>query len=470
MLRLMVLLRNFFGLLFVIAFTSPIYAGINSDLTNFFNKLGFDSNITAPSAYQGQEAGYYTGGSIFARNAVRDLQIAQIDLPSYRSGCGGIDLFAGGFSFINADQLVAMFKNILNNAKGYAFTLAMEAATPQIANVMKYLQDMANRINSMNVNSCETAAGLVGALWPRTQSAQRRVCEDIGTASPKGFFDDYAAAKQGCGSGGEFNSTINKASSGQKNMVLQEGNIAWIAIQQNGFLQSDPELAELFMSLSGSIIIHKNGNGDDATNVFSLIPSLAANEQLLKALLHGGQATIYRCDESTKCLSPHTTPITIDESRSLNAQVKAILQDIAQKIHDDTALTKTEIGLLQSTRLPVYKMLNVQAAFYQDPNILDVTSYSDIIALDVLFQYLNENLDIIKASSGSLQYPEDIMHKFIASLDLARDAARAEQKSAYSQITITTQLIQQTQMIEQMLAGQLSSQLSQTLSWARGMH
>ena len=70
--------------------------------------------------------------------------------PGYRSGCGGIDLFSGGFSFINSDQLVGLLKNVMNNAKGYAFTLALEAATPQLANVIKYLQEQAAKINAMN--------------------------------------------------------------------------------------------------------------------------------------------------------------------------------------------------------------------------------------------------------------------------------------------------------------------------------
>ncbi len=157
-----------------ISFNAPSYADINGDLNSFFNSLGFDSSISTPSAYMGQEAGYYTGGSLFARSSVRDVQLMQLDMPSWRSGCGGIDIFAGGFSFIGKDQLVQLFKNIMNNATSYAFTLAMETATPQLTNVMKYLQNAVNEINKLNVNSCETAVGLVGSVWPRSQEASRR--------------------------------------------------------------------------------------------------------------------------------------------------------------------------------------------------------------------------------------------------------------------------------------------------------
>ena len=235
--------------------TRLVMADINQNLTSYFNGLGFSSNVTSPHAYLGQEAGYYTGGSVFARNQVRDVQIATVDLPSYRAGCGGIDLFMGGFSFINDDQFIAMMKNILNNAKGYAFNLALESATPEIANTMKYIHDVSNKINQTNINSCESAASLVGGMWPKTDVAQQQVCESIGTST--NVFSDWAAARQGCGVGGQRSQVLSNASKDNrfKDLVLIQGNLAWKALHQQAFLQSDPALAELFMSLSGTVIL-----------------------------------------------------------------------------------------------------------------------------------------------------------------------------------------------------------------------
>lgn len=444
-------------------------AGVNSDLNSYFDDLGFQTNVTNPSAYNGQTAGYYSGGSVFTRDAVRDVQIAQIDLPSYRAGCGGIDMFTGGFSFVNSDQLVAVSKNIMNNAVGYAFNLTMETATPEIANTMKYIQDVANKVNQASMNSCETAAGLVGSVWPKTQQAQKDVCASIGTG--QGIFDDWASARQGCGAGGEASSTMAGANGAFKNLVLDNGNLAWKAIQQNSFLQNDTELAQLFLSLSGSVILRKNGTGDDATNTFTLLPSLADNDSLLKGLLHGGQVSLYKCDttDSDGCLSPTVTSLTISDSSSLQGQVNALLNDMVSKIYTDEKLTSAEIGLLQSTRIPVYKMLNVQSAFYQDKSILDVSEYSDVIATDILIQYLTESLNVVKVSGGTLQYPPEVMKQFEDGIDKARARVQAIQKTAYSQISMSNQLIQQTQTIEQMLAGQLSTQLGNTLSWAKGL-
>ena len=285
-------------------------ANVNSDLNNFFNDLGFSDNTTAPNAYSGQEAGYYSGGSLFARDSVRDVQIAQVQLPSFRSGCGGIDLFTGGFSFINSQQLVDLMNNIINNSMGYAFNLASESVTPEIANVMKYINTLANTINNANINSCETAAGLVGTVWPKTHEAQQQVCQDIGTS--QGIFTDWADARQGCSTGGDMTKTLNGAQNNPnyQSMLLTSGNIAWKALQKNSFLSSDPELAELLMSLSGTIIL-QGGSSDDASHQFKVLSSLAADNQLLKTLLHGGSAKVYVCDtQSCRRLfkSHHSNP------------------------------------------------------------------------------------------------------------------------------------------------------------------
>jgi conjugative transfer pilus assembly protein TraH len=451
--------------------TRLVFADINQDLTNYFNGLGFSSNVTSPHAYLGQEAGYYTGGSVFARNQVRDVQIATVDLPSYRAGCGGIDLFMGGFSFINDDQFIAMMKNILNNAKGYAFNLALESATPEIANTMKYINDVSNKINQTNINSCESAASLVGGVWPKTDVAQQQVCESIGTST--NIFSDWAAARQGCGVGGQRSQVLSNAKSDNrfKDLVLTQGNLAWKALHQQAFLQSDPALAELFMSLSGTVILRTASSNDDSPHHITVLPSLADNQKLLKALLYGGETTLYQCDDTAvdTCLNPRLSTVTIQPTHALQARTRVLLQSMVEKIYTDSPLTQEEIGLLESTSLPVYKMLNVQAAFTKGQSIVDVSEYADVIATDILFQYLHESVSLVNSSASTLQYPDALKQQFQQGIDKAIESVRATQRNAYSQMALSVQLIQQTQVTEQMLAGQLSTNLSNTVTWARGL-
>ena len=100
---------------------TPAQATVNQSMQDWFNDIGAYGNVTGPNAYRGQTMNLYTGGSLYMRTPVRNYQLASIAPPSFTAGCGGIDLFAGSFSFINKEQFVALLRNIGNNAIGAAF-------------------------------------------------------------------------------------------------------------------------------------------------------------------------------------------------------------------------------------------------------------------------------------------------------------------------------------------------------------
>lgn len=456
--------------LLIISLSTTLSASISKDVNDFFDGLGMASNTTAPNAYQGQRAGYYSLGSIYARNSVRNVQIVQVDLPSANAGCSGIDIFAGGFSYVNRDEIIKMMRNILNSSKAFAFKLALAEVTPIIKNVLGDVQGIANDINKMNINSCETAEALVGSIWPKTRAAQQQVCQDIG--SNTGIFNDWAAARQGC-STRDFDSTMEAGSkdSKYKNLILDNGNIVWKALQANNFVSNDVQLSELLMSLSGTIIIKKQGNTDGGSTNFEVLQSLAKDKSLYKAILYGDNAKIYKCDEEKKCLNPPKSlqTITVQKKDALVNKVRTLLKNISDKIIQDVPLNEKEQGLIQATRIPIYKILNVQAAFQKDTNILDIESYSDVIATDILFQYLQENIDIVRTASHALQLPADLMNLFNQGIDIALNDIREEERNAQAKISMTMHLIEETQVIEKMLAGQLSSQLGNSLSWAKSL-
>lgn len=63
-------------------------------------------------------AGYYSLGNVWTRFPQKTTNIANLQLLRARAGCGGIDIFAGSFSFINASEIVALLKAVANNAVG----------------------------------------------------------------------------------------------------------------------------------------------------------------------------------------------------------------------------------------------------------------------------------------------------------------------------------------------------------------
>ncbi|MFA2360498.1 conjugal transfer protein TraH [Escherichia coli] len=140
--------------------TPAASADVNSDMNQFFNKLGFASNTTQPGVWQGQAAGYAYGGSLYARTQVKNVQLISMTLPDINAGCGGIDAYLGSFSFINGEQLQRFVKQIMSNAAGYFFDLALQTTVPEIKTAKDFVQKMASDINSMNLSSCQAAQGI----------------------------------------------------------------------------------------------------------------------------------------------------------------------------------------------------------------------------------------------------------------------------------------------------------------------
>lgn len=426
-------------------------ASVDQDLDTFFNGLGYLSNTTEPRAYHDQAAGYYTGGSLFLRNRVKNYQLISIELPSFSGGCSGIDAFLGSFSVINGAQLTQMMKNILSAGGAYAFDLALTTTVPQIRSVKDFLQKYISDINNMNINSCNTAEDLVGGLWPKTQNAQQQICRDIG--SHNGVFTDWAQARQDCGTGGKFDQGIGDGGK-RKNEVVVNKNIVWDALQQNGLTASDSQLAEALMSLSGSIIIINQGDHPRKTP----LPSLADNQDMVNALLNGGQASIYRCDEYQRCLHPNAnTKITIAKSHALVSQVVSMIQRLNAAVMSDAGQLTPDIrGFLEMTPIPVLKYITNSASLGKAINPSD---FSEIIAISLLNQYLSENIKIIELAM--VREDSNLSLKMEKQISIVQHRIATLMASSYRKLANINVLSNKLRADEQQLTSRIISDASQ---------
>ena len=447
------------GLLII---TNISYAAIGDDLTAFFNRAGMQSNINTPGSYQDQAAGYYTGGSLIVRNTVRNAQPATVQMPGFRAGCGGIDAWMGGFSHIKAKELVEMFRNIGSSALSYAFLLSIETISPQIYNLINELNAIATKINNLNINSCETAATMLGGLWPKSDQASKHLCQAMGT--DLGVFSDWAEARHGCGAKGDRAGVLsNKTSDPRyKDLLVGEFNLTWKALQTNQFLSSDQELAQLFMTLVGSIISRKEAMvnkekkamvNKDQPFTIKILSAHADRDDVLNGLLNGGNTPIYKCDNQ-ECLYPKLITIDLKEQGGLRRKVQDTLSALAEQIYQDTAITKAQLDFLNATRLPVYKMLNVTTAYRRGTAPVDLHHYGDLIALDLLYKYVVEVIDVVQDSVTQLkavQVNNTEIENLLKQLRLAREKITLRRSSAFTQTDNVLSFIQATQLIEKQL-------------------
>ncbi|WP_237761224.1 conjugal transfer protein TraH, partial [Legionella cherrii] len=266
----------------LLSFFSTAQANVSTDLDNFFNGMGYASNVTSPAAFETQAAGFFGGGSLYARNQVRQYQLVQLDLPSYRAGCGGIDLFTGSMSFLSNQKLVDLGKSVMTNAGAYAVDVMLASTVPELKQVRDFNLYLEQLANHSSINSCQLGENLVGGIWPKTAASQQKICKDQAAMGKEGLFSDYVQARMAC-SGSGFDNVMNKASQDpeRKKQVVLNKNLVWSLLQAKSFLNSDRELAEMVMSLTGTLIIDKEGK---VTNV----PSLAGNADLINALIGAG--------------------------------------------------------------------------------------------------------------------------------------------------------------------------------------
>jgi len=128
---------------------------------SWFDDFSEDVHINEPSAWEGQKRGYFVGGGLSYRVNANKEPLFNVQPPRISAGCGGIDTFWGGFSFLNPEYLVQAFQNIMAAAPAYAFDLALSSLCSQCKNVKDSLQAMANALNNAALDECGAAQSLV---------------------------------------------------------------------------------------------------------------------------------------------------------------------------------------------------------------------------------------------------------------------------------------------------------------------
>ncbi|MEM9093954.1 MAG: conjugal transfer protein TraH [Pseudomonadota bacterium] len=437
-------------------------------MDDFWNDLGVAANVTGPAAFEGQRAGYYTLGNVYVRTPQRTLNPVNIQMPGYRAGCGGIDIYGGGFSYVNSAQLVAFMKSVANNAASFAFQVALETISPVIAEKVGELQSVAQRINQFAMNSCESGQLAVAAVWPKSDQASRVICE--ASASRRGLYPDWVAARHGCGSEGDRTNVLAGASADEKAALPQNINIAWDALKKHPVLSGDRELMQFLMTLSGSEIL-RAGADDDAQQQYQFLPSKMLDPGVISAFLDGGTIDIYECDSDPddRCLNPTAgASVTIAPADGLRARVGQILADIMDKVRTRTALTAAEQQFLNVTSLPVYKMINVHAAYEGVFADQTIQAYAEIIAVDLLYGLFDGYAEMLsEAGSTATAGDRDAVANWRAQLVQQREFLVDYQIENNARVEVVEQVIARTQAIERQLAGRLSKDLSDAFQFSR---
>lgn len=326
----------------MLAVTTPTPVFAKNWIENVMSQtLGQGSlhNASGAKAFKTGTRNVISGGSSTIRTKIFNEDIVSFAPPSISAGCGGLDFFAGSFSFINADQLVQLFRAVMANSIGVMFDMALRAVSPALAAIMQKFSDIVREINKLLSNSCELAKGIAVDLvseLPGQHNVSNKdgfiaKATDTGTkiaASVSGIGDSFEVFyNQITGTNGGGSTIKDSANSTPVVQKMKDqglyGNLVWntlvnnkktLSSRLNTAFTSVGSPNETIMSLIGTVVVEPpstsvkatENNGDD-NNFITYDPKLS-----LKTILEGANGSeefvYYKCNNNDTCDKPQRTP------------------------------------------------------------------------------------------------------------------------------------------------------------------
>lgn len=408
-------------------------------MDSLFASMNTSVHVTPGGAYDGQSGGLFTGGSFAVRSPARVKAVARLDMPSVDAGCSGIDLFTGGMSFISAQELVDTLKSIASHSASYAFGLALQTVTPQIKAVLDIVHEQMMRINALTLRSCETAAALVGGLWPKNDASRQLYCSTKGLGI--GRFDDWASARQGCATQEGQQQVDQRHDKRFAHMLTTSFNLVWEALDKSGLFVEDRAWKEVLLSLTGTVIRDEQGR----TVMHKAL--CESNQWLLRMIgAYKGPLSVYKCSDE-RCTTLRVEEISVKES--LFAKLFRFCQEVCQKIRDGVALNDQERAFVEHSRVPVLKLLTVN--IFSEEEVLPVEEIIEVIAFDVIVRWVEKMMHIVDEAVSyvrSVQIDDTAFVLFTKNMRQTRMVLASSKANFYRHARSVISLVERARMIE----------------------
>ena len=446
----------------------------SNSMNDVFDQINAYGNISSPAVLQGQTMNYGTGGSLFMRTPRSQYNIASITMPSASAGCGGIDLYMGGFGFINKDQFVSMMKNIGSAALGYGFKLALQNLCPTCDNVMQALQSTAQQINRMNIDSCEAAKGIVNAATS-TLDLRGRENSAINFGVDKNIFGSISEAWASVkGNQAKTDSTNTQLMNSDPAVAdnIPYGNVVWKSLKKmNGV---DDEYRMILMSLMGTTVF-KGGEPVTYPKLISSPIDLIGERGKQKI-----SVPVYKCADgfdANKCTSLVVDHIDKD---SFYTMVYKKMDLLVQNISSRQAYSPSEVNeliqFLNVVDFPVYKMLAVSTRFnntgYADQLM---SNYAELVAAKYAQAYIQKGVADLRAAITKYRAqtadPAQSMalQEFDSKLTEILTTSQFTVMDANSRVVTNINIGQEIMNMERALNANLSQPLRQSLAFGNSL-
>ena len=335
----------------------------------------------------------YSAGGYYQRTPQQSYQLATMTPPSLSIGCGGIDLTAGSFSFINRSTLTAMFQNI-GTSLSYSFLLAIKSSMPEMASLFQYLQDIANKVNAMNVNSCQMAQGIVSTVGSAISQAKTNGVDHVAGSIVNSSTDAFSAWSATAAVKASARTAAIAADPTAKS-VISPGNVVWQALSHTNLSVLDKSF---LMSMTGTIIIRDaDASGNSAHWDYIQPTGLTANDFIGYKNDTSPQLSLFTCDTPTDCLNPTVGTVA---TTTFIQMVSTSIDSLKNNVLARTQQSPSDFYLVAAATLPVWKMISVSADVH--PDLID--NYNRLIAVEIAYSYMQSVLTTAQQTMANGQY------------------------------------------------------------------
>jgi conjugative transfer pilus assembly protein TraH len=343
----------------------------------------FDNvTYTSPGSFEDQTRGYVTAGGMSGRVDVHDDYAMSVTLPKVKAGCGGIDMFLGGMSFLDPDYLVQKLESILQAAPAVAFQYLLETLDEKMGNIISKMEAATNFLNSIQVNDCRLANRMV-QIAKGDDNMSGIIEEMTGYKSIKeGFAKSYQQSRE------KIQANQNSPTEDLKDAlancpaevtdIFRTGSLLAHAAQRVGA----GDWASVMRARVGDI--YMRWDADDRVPIFSAIPACPHQDSdSAQEFLSG------KVQRRTLNIPPTAEDCVADPGKGALELARDRMQSIATKIRTRAALTPEERQFVANVRtLPVYRMLE-WGVRQGVPNSV-IADTDELVALTLAYQMLND--------------------------------------------------------------------------------
>lgn len=345
----------------------------------------YAENITITHVSPTGGDGYYSGGSYKMNFPTMTVNPINIKAPSFKAGCGGIDLAFGSIQFLDADKIVQFLEATLSNAAGVAFDLALKAACEECSETLKSLESMANAINNMALDSCQAATALVSATGLGQQEQTKSEATNwIKTTADNvtKFFDS------------KVNPWLNGLGANAPRIVRflkkDQNTYSSLLYYLIGKDTSNPlnEEENFLRSISGEIVLYSRPSGENYGTFGATVPSKDDIDKLLTWRLGSKESE----NLSVKLLDRSGDPtVAVNSDMQLLPVFEPKVRKVADNINTRTAHSSDDLKFLSGFRTPVYKIFNALSRSPETRSIATEVSsqIAEVLAAQAMYEYIS---------------------------------------------------------------------------------